>query len=150
MQIQFKLLKATRTNFINLLEGLTVEQMNKIPTGFNNSIAWNLGHILVSQQGLCYRLAGVPSTIDKTIIQKYKIGTVPDNSATQDEIITIVNLLKTTATQMKHDYANGLFTTYTPFAPLGFEITNIDEAICYNNNHEAYHYGVATSIKKLV
>ena len=51
------LLKATRSNIAKLVEGLSIEQLNHIPEGFNNNLAWNIGHILVTQELLIYRLS---------------------------------------------------------------------------------------------
>jgi hypothetical protein len=150
MQAQFKLLNNTRGHFIKLAQGLTIAQLNQIPNGCTNNIAWNLGHILASQSGLCYRLAGVPTLTDKDTWSTFKIGTKPERLYTQAEVDSIIAQLQTTAVQMEQDYNNGVFKTYTPYVAVGFELNTIEDAITYNNIHEAYHYGVASAIKKLV
>ncbi len=38
--------RQTRKLLALAVQGLTAEQMLAIPTGFDNNIAWNLGHIL--------------------------------------------------------------------------------------------------------
>lgn len=150
MKTQFQLLNNTRGHFIKLAQGLSIDQLNHISQGCTNNIAWNLGHILASQMGLCYRLAGVESLINKETWTMYKIGTKPERLFTQDEVNTVITQLLTTATQMETDYNNGIFKTYTPYVAAGFELNSIEDAITYNNIHEAYHYGVAANIKKIV
>ena len=50
MQSQFHIIKENRKLFIRMMEELTIEQLNEIPTGFNNNMAWNFGHAVVSFQ----------------------------------------------------------------------------------------------------
>ena len=35
-----------------ILDSLSIDQINQIPTGFNNNILWNCAHILAVQQML--------------------------------------------------------------------------------------------------
>ena len=51
MEFVFNAITQTRANAIAAIEGLSNEQLNEIPEGFSNNIAWNLGHILVTQLG---------------------------------------------------------------------------------------------------
>ena len=60
MEKIIELIKATRNKLLSLVEELTTEEMNYIPTGFKNNLAWQIGHLVVSQQILCYKLAGQP------------------------------------------------------------------------------------------
>ncbi|MBC7887461.1 MAG: DinB family protein [Ferruginibacter sp.] len=48
---------ATRLYFSQMVAELSVEDLNFIPGGFNNNIAWHLGHIISVQQSLCYGLS---------------------------------------------------------------------------------------------
>ena len=55
----FKYIRRNRELFLELVNSLSIEQLNKIPEGFNNNIAWNFGHIVVTTQTLCYVRSGV-------------------------------------------------------------------------------------------
>ncbi|MCB0460976.1 MAG: DinB family protein, partial [Flavobacteriaceae bacterium] len=57
MEKQVEILKANRKGILSLIEGLSIMQLNKIPQGFKNNIAWNVAHLLVTQQLLCYKLS---------------------------------------------------------------------------------------------
>jgi hypothetical protein len=35
----------------------TLEQLNKIPEGYNNNLIWNIAHVVVVQQMLVYKLS---------------------------------------------------------------------------------------------
>ena len=63
MEATFKIWETNRHIYKTFLENYSLEQLNKIPTGFSNNLIWNLGHIIVSQQGLVYRLSGLPINV---------------------------------------------------------------------------------------
>ena len=65
-----QLLKTTRTNFLNLLNEFSLEQINQIPQGFSNNLIWNFGHLVVTQQLLCYKLSGNEMYISDEIVNK--------------------------------------------------------------------------------
>jgi hypothetical protein len=52
MEATFKIWETSRKKYLELIENYSLEQLNKIPQGFSNNLVWNLGHIIVSQQGL--------------------------------------------------------------------------------------------------
>ena len=72
MEKYFDIIAQTKANFLKLVDGLTVEQLNKIPAGFNNNIIWNYAHTISAQQVLCYRLAGVTPVVDENFIELFK------------------------------------------------------------------------------
>ena len=72
MEATFKILETSRNIYLKFLEGYTLEQLNKIPEGFSNNLIWNIGHIVVSQQGLIYRLSGLPVNVSDEMTEKYK------------------------------------------------------------------------------
>lgn len=60
----------------NLLEELSLEELNYIPAGFNNNILWNTAHILVTEQLLTYGLSGKEIKMEKEFINRYKKGSI--------------------------------------------------------------------------
>ena len=72
MEQTFKIWETSRKIYLKLIESYSIEQLNKIPEGFSNNLIWNLGHIIVSQQGLVYRLSGLPVNVSEEITNKYK------------------------------------------------------------------------------
>jgi hypothetical protein len=145
------LLKQTRSNFLNLIADLNIEQLNKIPQGFKNNIIWNFGHVVVTQQILCYKLSGLPMNLSNTIIDKYRKGSSAPIDVSEEEF----NMLKAAAIDLvektKSDYIEGLFKHFENYpTSYGIELTHIEEAVSFNNTHEGLHFGVAMSIKKLV
>jgi hypothetical protein len=144
-------IKLARKYLLSTIEGLSVEQLNEIPAGFNNNIIWNIGHLIAAQQGLCYVRSGLPLGENDIYFQAYKPGTKPDQFVDANEIEKIKHLLISTLDQLNNDYVNKIFKNYTSFTTrYGVEITNISEAIDFILFHEGLHSGYIMAIKRIL
>lgn len=141
----------TRNNFIQLIDSLSIEQLNKIPEGYSNNIIWNFAHIIVTQQLLCYKLAGKDMYIKDEIVEKFRKGTKPSGIASEEEISNYKKLALELVEKTKNDLATENKSNYTAYTT-SFNVTlnNIEEAIKFNNIHEGLHLGYAMAMKKLV
>ena len=151
MNYHFNILRATRNNQLDLLNGLELNQVNSISEGFNNNIIWNIAHNVVVQQLLIYRLSGVDVRISEEMISKYKKGSQPDLKVSEEELKSIKDLLIKTVDWLEEDYASGLFKSYKEYTTsYNITIGSTDEAIAFNNTHEGVHFGYAMALRKLV
>jgi DinB superfamily len=152
MKDALEIIRKTRAGFIGMTKNLSIEQMNLVPEGFNNNIIWNFGHIVVVQQGLCYGLAGLPQNVDKSLVIKYKKGSIPDTFISAEEFETLKALSVSLIDTFEEDIAKGIFPkAYSPFMTLlGVEIDSLEKAITFNAYHEGLHYGYAMSLKRAV
>lgn len=55
----FKTWNTSRNLYAAYFDNYSLEQLNKIPAGFNNNLIWNIGHIIVAQQSLIYQLSNL-------------------------------------------------------------------------------------------
>ncbi|GAB5555619.1 MAG: DinB family protein [Saprospiraceae bacterium] len=151
MQATFTHLRQTRQNIFKIVESYGLEQLNVIPQGFNNNLIWNFGHVLVTQQLLCYRLAGLEAAFENKVIDAYRKGSSPKEPASETELQNFKNHCFSLLDQLEKDYAAGLFQNYKPY-PTSFGVTlnNIEEAIQFNTIHEAMHLGTMIALRKLV
>jgi hypothetical protein len=148
---QFEIFKIYRKSLVNEIDDLNIEQLQKIPEGFKNNIFWNVAHILVSQQILHYKMSGLNPFITHDWIENYQKGTLPRFVITEDEIDYLKSKLITTADQLEEDFNEKKFDSYTAFeTKMGIMISSIEDAVNFNNCHEALHYGIVTSMKKMV
>lgn len=151
MQTTFKITRTSREIYRKWLDGYSLEQLNKIPHGFSNNLIWNIGHIMVSQQLLVYAGAGQPMMVSDELVNKYRRGSKPEGDATQDEVNQIKNLLFTTIEKTEGDYKKGLFTLYNErTSELGFKLSSVEDAIVFNNYHEAIHLGIMMQLRKFI
>lgn len=151
MKHQFESLAIIRKNLLNAVEGLDTEQLNRVPEGFNNSIIWNMAHVLVTQQLLMYGMSGLELPIPSTLVGTFRKGTKPENPASDEEIQEIKKLFAISLAQAKTDYNSGIFTEYKSYqTSFGETLNTIEDAIRFNNVHEAMHLGYVKALTKLV
>ena len=151
MEESFKIWETNRHLYLKLLSNYSLEQLNKIPDGFSNNLVWNLGHIIVAQQGLVYRLSGLPVNVSEDMTNTYKNGSKPTRQTTQAEVDELKELLISLMEQTKADYAAGKFSSYNEYTTgTGFHLASTEEAIQFNNYHEALHLGFMMNIRKFI
>lgn len=151
MNEEIENLKRTRRYILDFIKELSVEQLNEIPAGFNNNIIWNLGHLMVAQQGLCYVRAGIPAIIDSKYLAMFKPETKPDVSVSAEDIDQIKILYISSLEAFPSDYDRKIFTNYTAFTTsFGIEMKNIDNVISFLPFHEGVHLGYIMAMKRLL
>jgi hypothetical protein len=151
MHKTFDVTRTSRKVLSQFIENFSLDQLNEIPDGFNNNLIWNIAHIVVTQQRLVYKFSGLPMRISDEIFEKYKGGTKPDGAVSQAEVEEIKSLLFETIDQTEADFNSGIFKNYQEYTTsIGLTITSIEDAISFNNYHEALHTGVMMSIRKFI
>lgn len=151
MSTQIKIIEKPRLQLLTIIDGLTLDQLNQIPNGFNNNIIWNMGHIVAAMQSICYKRAGLPLHIDESFFLTFKPESRPERYYTAEDLDHIKTLLLTTLPQLEADLQTNVFTHYMPFITrYGFEITNVNDAVSFLPFHEGLHIGTVIALKKLV
>lgn len=151
MNKQIDRIKKTRIYLLDLVKDVSVERLNQIPAGFNNNIIWHLGHLIASQQGICYARAGITPVVDEKYIMLYKPGTKPEHFAEGDEVNMIKDVLMWSLDRLETDLSGHLFVNYTTFTTrYGVELSGIEDALDFLLFHEGLHSGHVTAMKKLV
>jgi len=152
MDFTFKVLENTRGILKKIIENNTLENLNKIPKGFNNNIIWNIAHVLVSEQLLAYKLSGLDSTLSDDMINTYRKDTKPNGNVSQAEVDEIKDLLLSTLEKTKEDYYDDVFENYNAYtvSTTGNTLTNIDEALQFVAIHEGLHYGYILALLKAI
>ncbi|MFV8371533.1 DinB family protein [Flavobacterium sp. LB2P6] len=141
----------TRNMVSKFLTGYTLEQLNTIPVGYSNNLIWNIGHIIVTQQLLVYKLSGLPMLISEELVEKYRNGTKPESITTQAEVEEIKALLFETIYKTKADFDNKTFKNFNEYpTSTGFTLRTVEDALVFNNFHEGLHIGIMMNLKKFI
>lgn len=131
------------------IDNLSLEMLNKVPEGFKNNIIWNIAHLIVTQQLLVYKLSGLEGLLSDAMITEFRKGTKTERDLNQAEVDTIKSLLFSPLDQTETDYNNGVFKTFNAYTvSTGSTLTNVDEAMSFNNFHEGIHLGYILALKK--
>lgn len=147
-------LKKVRHFILAQIEDLNENQLNKVPEGFNNNIAWNLAHLICAQQALCYLRAGLEPKLSMDFYTPFSTNTKPDRFLSLPEIQKIKADFKESIDFLNEDYSGSSYGAYTPSPNIlrvyDIEIQSIDEAIEFLLYHEGYHTGTILALTKLV
>ena len=149
---QIDVLKKGRNLMYKLVQDLSMEQINHIPKGHKNHIGWNIAHLVVTQQLLCYQFSGLELNIPEKWVNLYKKGTnALSNVITQEEWGLILQKFLELPDQLENDYRANKFENYTEYkTSVNVVLDGIDKAVDFNNFHEGIHLGVLLAQKKLV
>ena len=151
MEAVFKAWKTSRALIASYFEKYSLEQLNHIPEGFNNNLIWNIGHIIVAQQGLIYKGSGLDPHISAELAARYQPGTRPTGNTSQQEVDELRELLTSLINQTEADFEKGIFQAYKERTTgTGFHLASIADAFEFNNYHEGLHLGAMMAIRKFV
>lgn len=140
----FHITRKNREAVANLCNTLSLEKLNAIPTGFNNNILWNVGHMVAIQQLIVYGLSQTPFRTDQWIIDTFKNKTKPERIYEQSDLEKVLNALLETVTTMEADFNQNAFGVQTPFISksLNTSFDTMEAVISFNMFHEGLHTGV--------
>ncbi len=149
MDYSLDITRKTRVIFSNFLDTIPLAQLNKVPTGFNNNIFWNIKHVVVTQQLLVYNLSDLPMGVTKAEVASYRKGTKATGAVTAAQVKLLKKQLATLIEKTKADYNKGFFNHYNAYTvSTGTTLTNVDDAIEFNNVHEGIHLGYILALKR--
>lgn len=152
METAIQLFKATRENTLNVIKNLSLDEFNMIPEGFSGNIIWHLGHMVLTHHGLVYKLNGLEDRFDNDFVNKYKKGSVPIKSVTQEELQEIIGLLESQISEFESDLKKEDFfgDNIAYMTSYNFEMKSLEESVTFNNLHQALHLGYIMALKRVV
>ncbi|MDD3720901.1 MAG: DinB family protein [Lutibacter sp.] len=140
-----------RQLILKITENLSNEQLNKIPQGFKNNIVWNIAHLAVTQQLLCYQLSGLNCLVSEEMIANFQKGTAPNHPISKEEFETIKKQFLQLPLQLEEDYHKGIFKNYREYkTSVDITLNSIEDGIIFNTYHEGIHLGIILQLMKFV
>lgn len=151
MEKLFETALFTRSTMLNILEKKPYEELVKIPENFRNSIFWNIAHLLVTQQLLCYKLTGLEIRIEQDMVSKYGKGSIATENIQKSDIQYVKDHLLAAMKETQKDYDKGLFKEFKAYmTSTGIELKSIEDAINFSAYHDGIHLGIVLSLMKIV
>ena len=148
---EFDILNKSRKLTLKVISSLTIDQLNTIPEGFNNNIAWNIAHLVVTQQVLCYKFSGLQCQVSDEMVGNFRKGSAPTYKISVEEFEVIKNQFLNLPKVLEEDFKNGIFINYEEYTTsVDVTLDSISKAIKFNNFHEGIHLGIILQLRKLV
>ena len=151
VEFAVSLIETSRERMLKLVDGLSSEQLLRVPHGFRNNLLWNLGHVMVTQQLLCYEKCGLQLRIPDYFLPLFRKGTHPGEWKGTMDVEDIKAWLMETPKMLLEDLHKNVFHTYTRYeTSAGIPLTSISDAISFVAWHESQHLGIMVAMRKLV
>jgi len=150
MKTEIELLRATRANTIKAIKDMSLEQINEIPKGFTGNVAWHIGHMVSTHQGLIYQLNGAPGKLEKEFAIKYKKGSTPQEPISQQEFEFITEQLLNQVDELEADLSrDNFFGDNVPYSTsYNFDLNSLEEGVKFSGLHQALHLGYILALKR--
>lgn len=149
----FKQLDFYRYLTLALLDSLDEEAADIIPSGFNNSIRWHLGHIYVSTENIALRFAGVDPQVSNEYKDLFEGGTKPGEwKLSPPSLSELKQYLSTQPERIKESLQGKLDKEIAiPFSIPGIvEFNTIAETLNFALYHEGQHTGFIKALIKAI
>ncbi|MCG8457516.1 MAG: DinB family protein [Holophagales bacterium] len=148
------LLAQTRKALEQATRPLSPEHRSTIPRGFANHIWWHVGHLVVTQQILCYRFSGLPMHVDTGWLTWFAKGSSPTDWPADVEVPgydELTHLSHELVARLRTDYDAGLFDTFESYTTsAGVTLETVEDALRFNNFHEGIHLGYVLALRRAV
>ncbi|MFJ7730662.1 DinB family protein [Lysinibacillus sp. NPDC097231] len=147
-KILFQQLKSYRNEVLQVLETVTKEEAEVIPTGFHNNIRWNMGHIYLDQF-LWIETLTKEKNADLLPYQSwFGYGTSPANfNEETPSFEELKELLKAQPRQLKKTYGGRI---KEKFPPIDMGMQTIEQVLIRTIFHEGMHLQTIIDIKKFL
>lgn len=140
-----------RKAFKKILDSFNLEQLNEIPSGFNNNIVWNVAHVISIQQFITYGLTNTPYFVNEDFVSSFTRGTKPSMYYDNVFIESLKTLLFTSLDDLHYRCQHSPDMVFHPFmTAIKFEITDLMSALAFNQYHEAIHMGAVMNMRKFL
>ena len=146
------IINSIRKQFTDLVSNSTPEQLNTIPKGFSNNIAWNFGHAIVSGYGLAFVSTGVNPSLNIPLVSKFRKGSKPESPVTQEEIDTIKELADNFPSALAEAIRADQFQNVTSYTTQTFGVlmNTLDSILTTIAAHDTLHFQTAKMYNRIL
>jgi hypothetical protein len=137
---------------IGKLQGVTEGHFDKQPEGFNNTIRWNVGHMIYWMDKYSTLSFGSPSAIPDSYDTLFNSGTKPLDwtfaPPSKEELVEILTVQLSLLSELTPEMLGEKLST--PYALGPFQFNTAGELFNFALIHEAIHFGTISSQLKVL
>lgn len=145
----FEHLEFVRAQTLNLVRDLPDDIAELIPSGMNNHVKWNMGHVLFITERFAFGVNGETMTLPVEYTELFRSGSKPrEISEAWPAMYELVELLEGQVHRIEHRYnAHLRDTVLSPYTTSkGLKLTRVEEFLSFCLYHEGMHFDKMKSI----
>ncbi|ANH79913.1 hypothetical protein A8C56_02015 [Niabella ginsenosidivorans] len=148
----FDIINSTRQKAIAIINETSLGDLNRIPSGFNNNIAWNFGHLVVSGYSLVFRATQADPDFLIPHLDQYRKGTRPETPVTTATIRELIELSNTFTPAVRDAVNSNRFASIAEYTTdtFGVPVTTIEDMITTVALHDAVHCQIIRDYKRIL
>ena len=151
LPLAFKTFRITRYHMMREIDGLSDEQLLFMPEGREDSIIWNVGHLLCSLSRLTYVFSGYPLPIPDEYLVRFGKNSSAGGWESDPDVAEVLGKFVEMPGRIETDYLGGKFSEYKALQIVpGDDIACVEEAVAFHCFHEGLHIGKVLTLKELM
>ncbi|MFV8830020.1 DinB family protein [Alkalihalobacterium sp. APHAB7] len=139
-----------RSANIQVLNAAKEHQLDAVPEGFNNSVRWNVGHVLVIAETVLRHSEHYEPVLPSLYKRLFDMETRP--SEWTEEPPSVAEVMEMSQKQLKAvqklNSEHGDTTFAKPFVLFGTTFDNVSDALAFISFHEGLHYSTCKYLLK--
>ncbi|WP_209125136.1 DinB family protein [Alkalihalobacillus sp. BA299] len=131
-----------RSANLQVLNAAKEHQLDAVPDGFNNSIRWNAGHVLVVAENVLSHSEHYEPVLPSLYKKLFNKGTRPsewvEEPPSATEIVEMSQKQLEAVQKLSRDHGDTIFTN--PFEIFGSTFDNVSDVLNFLSFHEGIHF----------
>ncbi|MDQ7092747.1 DinB family protein [Desulfosporosinus sp. PR] len=147
----FDQLRIVRNNTTAAVKDLSESQADNVPSGFNNNIRWNLGHVYLVQERFAFGFTEIPMQLPEGFMDLFGKDTKPSDWKVQPPTVAeLLRLLEDQTKRIQEKLGNRLDEVLAkPWTmPSGLTLKTAREFLTFSMYHEGMHVQTIKMLKK--
>lgn len=144
--------KTVRQILLHQVQSIQEDLFDNQPEGFNNTIRWNIGHIIYCMDKYLTLSFGSPSKIPSQYEELFNSGTKPSDwtiiPPSKEELVQILQEHLSDFSELKPESLDKILQP--PFEMGPFHFTTAGELLNFSLMHESIHLGTISSQLKVL
>lgn len=130
-------------------EGLSSEALHRVPAGYSGSLAWHLGHAMVTTGLLVQGRCGLPHPLGDEAVATFRKGTTAADLKRTYTVAEFADWAERSLAAVAADRAAGRLDAFQAYqTSAGFGLTTVDEALAFLAAHDGIHLGYILALAR--
>ncbi|WLR51025.1 DinB family protein [Bacillus tianshenii] len=125
---------------LQVLNAAKEEQVDQVPEGFNNSIRWNAGHVIVIAESVLSHSEAYNKVMPEQFREYFGMGTSPADWKYDPPTVEEIEEVSTKQLQSIQELLKEQTELTKPFEIRGTSFTKLNDVLAFLSFHEGMHF----------